>query len=62
MTATVTVPLYQGGAEYAAVRQPVVGAKKIVNLLGGFARVAPGAGAPARVRVRCACTLQWSAA
>ena len=27
----------------AAVRVPVVGAKKIVNLLGGFARVAPAA-------------------
>jgi RNA polymerase sigma-70 factor (ECF subfamily) len=32
-----------GGGVVAAVRQPVVGAKKIVNLLGGFARVAPTA-------------------
>ncbi|MCW2540107.1 MAG: polymerase sigma-70 factor [Frankiales bacterium] len=32
-----------GGGVVAAVRQPVVGARKIVNLLGGFARVAPAA-------------------
>ena len=32
-----------GGGVVAAVRQPVVGAKKIVNLLSEFARVAPAA-------------------
>ncbi|MEO6701356.1 MAG: RNA polymerase sigma-70 factor [Jatrophihabitantaceae bacterium] len=32
-----------GGGVVAAVRQPVVGAKKIANLLGGFARLAPAA-------------------
>ncbi len=46
-----------GGGIVAAVRQPVVGAKKIANLLGGFARLVPSAvlelvvlnGAPAAV-------------
>ena len=37
------VLIADGGGIVAAVRQPVVGAKKIVNLLGGFARVAPNA-------------------
>jgi RNA polymerase sigma-70 factor (ECF subfamily) len=37
------VLIADGGGMVAAVRQPVVGAKKIVNLLGGFARVAPAA-------------------
>jgi RNA polymerase sigma-70 factor (TIGR02957 family) len=37
------VLIADGGGVVAAVRQPVVGAKKIVNLLGGFARVAPTA-------------------
>ena len=32
-----------GGGVVAAVRQPVVGAKKIANLFGGFARIAPTA-------------------
>ena len=32
-----------GGGVVAAARQPVVGAKKIVNLLGGFSRVASDA-------------------
>jgi RNA polymerase sigma-70 factor (TIGR02957 family) len=35
------VLIADGGGVVAAVRQPVVGAKKIVNLLGTFARVAP---------------------
>jgi RNA polymerase sigma-70 factor (TIGR02957 family) len=35
------VLIADGGGVVAAVRQPIVGAKKIVNLLGGFARVAP---------------------
>ena len=34
------VLIADGGGVVAAVRQPVLGAKKIVNLLGGFARVA----------------------
>jgi hypothetical protein len=37
------VLIADGGGVVTAVRQPVVGAKKIVNLLGGFARVAPDA-------------------
>jgi RNA polymerase sigma-70 factor (ECF subfamily) len=37
------VLIADGGGVVAAVRQPVLGAKKIVNLLGGFARLAPGA-------------------
>ena len=37
------VLIADGGGVVAAVRQPVLGAKKIVNLLGGFARVAPDA-------------------
>lgn len=37
------VLIADGGGVVAAVRQPVVGAKKIVNLLGGFARLAPAA-------------------
>jgi RNA polymerase sigma-70 factor (TIGR02957 family) len=37
------VLLADGGGVVSAVRQPVVGVKKIVNLLGGFARVAPSA-------------------
>jgi RNA polymerase sigma-70 factor (TIGR02957 family) len=37
------VLIADGGGVVTAVRQPVVGAKKIVNLLGGFARVAPTA-------------------
>jgi RNA polymerase sigma-70 factor (TIGR02957 family) len=37
------VLIADGGGVVAAVRQPVVGAKKIVNLLGGFARVVPAA-------------------
>jgi RNA polymerase sigma-70 factor (TIGR02957 family) len=35
------VLIADGGGVVAAVRQPIMGAKKIVNLLGGFARVAP---------------------
>lgn len=35
------VLIADGGGVMAAVRQPVEGVKKIVNLLGGFARVAP---------------------
>jgi RNA polymerase sigma-70 factor (TIGR02957 family) len=35
------VLIADGGGVAAAVRQPVHGVKKIVNLLGGFARVAP---------------------
>ena len=37
------VLIADGGGVVAAVRQPVVGPKKIVNLLGGFARIAPAA-------------------
>jgi RNA polymerase sigma-70 factor (TIGR02957 family) len=37
------VLIADGGGVVAAVRQPILGAKKIVNLLGGFTRVAPGA-------------------
>jgi RNA polymerase sigma-70 factor (ECF subfamily) len=37
------VLIADGGGVVTAVRQPVMGAKKIVNLLGGFARVAPTA-------------------
>jgi len=37
------VLIADGGGVVTAVRQPVVGAKKIVNLLGGFARIAPAA-------------------
>jgi RNA polymerase sigma-70 factor (ECF subfamily) len=37
------VLIADGGGVVAAVRQPVEGAKKIANLLGGFARVAPAA-------------------
>jgi RNA polymerase sigma-70 factor (TIGR02957 family) len=37
------VLLADSGGLVQAVRQPVVGAKKIVNLLGGFGRVAPTA-------------------
>jgi RNA polymerase sigma-70 factor (ECF subfamily) len=37
------VLIADGGGVVAAVHQPVVGAKKIVNLLSGFARVAPTA-------------------
>ncbi len=37
------VLIADGGGVVAAVRQPVVGARKIVNLLGGFARIAPTA-------------------
>jgi len=37
------VLIADGGGVVAAVRQPVLGAKKIVNLLGGFARLVPGA-------------------
>jgi RNA polymerase sigma-70 factor (TIGR02957 family) len=37
------VLIADGGGIVTTVRQPVVGAKKIVNLLGGFARVAPNA-------------------
>jgi RNA polymerase sigma-70 factor (TIGR02957 family) len=37
------VLIADGGGVVTAVRQPVLGARKIVNLLGGFARVAPGA-------------------
>jgi RNA polymerase sigma-70 factor (ECF subfamily) len=32
-----------GGGIVAAVRQPIIGAKKIANLFGGFARLAPTA-------------------
>jgi RNA polymerase sigma-70 factor (ECF subfamily) len=34
------VLIADGGGIAAAVRQPVLGAKKVINLLGGFARVA----------------------
>jgi RNA polymerase sigma-70 factor (ECF subfamily) len=37
------VLIADGGGLVAAVRQPVDGAKKIVNLLGGFTRIAPTA-------------------
>jgi RNA polymerase sigma-70 factor (TIGR02957 family) len=37
------VLIADGGGVVAAVRQPVMGAKKIVNLLGGFSRVVPTA-------------------
>lgn len=37
------VLIADGGGIVNAARQPVVGAKKIVNFLGGFARVAPNA-------------------
>jgi RNA polymerase sigma-70 factor (TIGR02957 family) len=37
------VLIADSGGLVAAVRQPVAGAKKIVNLLGGFARIAPTA-------------------
>ncbi|SOD73047.1 RNA polymerase sigma-70 factor [Jatrophihabitans sp. GAS493] len=37
------VLIADGGGIADAVRQPVIGAKKIANLLGGFARVAPNA-------------------
>jgi RNA polymerase sigma-70 factor (TIGR02957 family) len=37
------VLIADGGGVVDAVRQPIVGAKKIVNLLGGFARVVPDA-------------------
>ena len=37
------VLIADGGGVVATVRQPVVGAKKIVNLLRGFARFAPAA-------------------
>jgi RNA polymerase sigma-70 factor (ECF subfamily) len=37
------VLIADGGGIVSAVRQPVVGAKKIVNLLGGFARIVPNA-------------------
>jgi RNA polymerase sigma-70 factor, ECF subfamily len=37
------VLIADGGGVVAAVRQPVAGARKIVNLLGGFARLAPTA-------------------
>jgi RNA polymerase sigma-70 factor (ECF subfamily) len=37
------VLIADGGGVVTAVRQPVLGAKKIVNLLAGFARLAPGA-------------------
>jgi RNA polymerase sigma-70 factor (ECF subfamily) len=37
------VLIADGGGVVTAVQQPVVGRKKIMNLLGGFARVAPGA-------------------
>ncbi len=37
------VAIADGGGVVAALRQPVEGAKKIVNLLGGFARVVPTA-------------------
>ena len=46
------VLIADGGGVVEAVRVPVVGAKKIVNLLGGFARFAPTA-----VSSRC-----WSTA
>ena len=35
------VLIADGGGIASAVRRPVLGAKKIVNLLGGFARTAP---------------------
>jgi RNA polymerase sigma-70 factor (TIGR02957 family) len=37
------VLIADGGGAVQAVRNPVLGAKKIINLLGGFARVAPTA-------------------
>jgi len=37
------VLIADGGGVVTAVQQPVVGRKKIMNLLGGFTRVAPGA-------------------
>ncbi len=37
------VLIADGGGVVEAVRQPVLGAKKIANLLGGFARIAPDA-------------------
>jgi RNA polymerase sigma-70 factor (ECF subfamily) len=37
------VLIADGGGIAQAVRQPVTGAKKIVNLLGGFSRIAPDA-------------------
>lgn len=37
------VLIADGGGIAAAVRQPVIGAKKIVNLLGGFSRTLPDA-------------------
>ena len=37
------VLIADGGGVVTAVLQPIVGAKKIVNLLGGFARLAPNA-------------------
>jgi RNA polymerase sigma-70 factor (ECF subfamily) len=37
------VLIADGGGVVEAVRQPILGAKKIVNLLGGFARLAPTA-------------------
>jgi hypothetical protein len=37
------VLIADGGGAAQAVRNPVLGAKKIINLLGGFARVAPTA-------------------
>lgn len=37
------VLIADGGGVVTAVRQPIVGAKKIVNLLSGFARLAPTA-------------------
>ena len=37
------VLIADGGGVVEAVRQPILGAKKIANLLGGFARIAPAA-------------------
>jgi RNA polymerase sigma-70 factor (ECF subfamily) len=37
------VLIADGGGVVEAVRHPVLGAKKIVNLLGGLARLVPGA-------------------
>ena len=37
------VLIADGGGVVSAARQPVVGVKKILNLLGGFSRLAPGA-------------------
>ncbi|HJQ00559.1 MAG TPA: RNA polymerase sigma-70 factor [Jatrophihabitans sp.] len=37
------VLIADGGGVVAAVPKPIIGAKKIVNLLGGFAKVAPDA-------------------